>query len=135
MKARIALLFGGADAEHEVSLMGYGYVKQLLGKTDYEILPVYVDRGGDWHLGGVGGDIAYLSGNLGGSLYAGGDFIRIDAAIPLLHGEGGEDGALQGYLKTIGIPFVGCDVTASALGMDKYLTKVVLKESGITWCN
>ena len=131
MKARIALLFGGADAEHEVSLMGYGYVKQLLGKTDYEILPVYIDRSGDWHLGGVGGDIAYLSGNLGGSLYAGGDFIRIDAAIPLLHGEGGEDGALQGALTLAGVGYVGADSVTSAVCIDKSYTKSIVSALGV----
>ncbi len=54
--------------------------------------------------------------------------IEIDIAFPIVHGTNVEDGALQGYLKTIGIPFVGCDVTASAVGMDKYITKAVLKQ-------
>lgn len=57
--------------------------------------------------------------------------IEIDIAFPIVHGTNVEDGALQGYLKTIGIPFVGCDVTASAVGMDKYITKAVLKENDI----
>ena len=49
----------------------------------------------------------------------------------MVHGTNVEDGAFQGYLKTIGIPFVGCDVTASAIGMDKYIMKAVLKEGNV----
>lgn len=57
--------------------------------------------------------------------------IDIDVAFPVVHGTNVEDGALQGYLKTVGIPVVGCDVTASAIGMDKYVTKLVVKESDV----
>ncbi len=57
--------------------------------------------------------------------------IDIDVVFPVVHGTNVEDGALQGYLKTIGIPFVGCDVTASAVGMDKYIMKMILKEAGV----
>lgn len=56
---------------------------------------------------------------------------EIDVVFPVVHGTNVEDGALQGYLKTIGVPFVGCDVTASAIGMDKYIMKAVLKESQV----
>ena len=52
-------------------------------------------------------------------------------AFPVVHGTNVEDGAFQGYLKTMGIPFVGCDVTASAIGMDKYIMKAVLKECDV----
>ena len=57
--------------------------------------------------------------------------IDVDVIFPVVHGTNVEDGALQGYLKTIGIPFVGCDVTASAIGMDKFIMKTVLKEHAI----
>jgi D-alanine-D-alanine ligase len=57
--------------------------------------------------------------------------IDIDVAFPVVHGTNVEDGALQGYLKTVGIPFVGCDVTASAVGMDKFIMKTVLKEADV----
>lgn len=59
------------------------------------------------------------------------DSIEIDIAFPIVHGKNVEDGTLAGYLKTLGVPFVGCDVGASALGMDKYASKLVLKENGI----
>ena len=57
--------------------------------------------------------------------------IPIDMVFPVVHGTNVEDGTLQGYLKTIGVPFAGCDVTPSALGMDKYASKVILRENGI----
>ena len=57
--------------------------------------------------------------------------IDIDVAFPVVHGTNVEDGAFQGYLKTLGIPFVGCDVTASAVGMDKYIMKMILKEADV----
>ncbi|MBQ4067164.1 MAG: D-alanine--D-alanine ligase, partial [Clostridia bacterium] len=56
--------------------------------------------------------------------------IIVDVAFPIVHGTNVEDGALQGYLRTLGLPFVGCDVLASAVGMDKYVMKTVLKEGG-----
>ncbi len=56
---------------------------------------------------------------------------EIDMAFPVVHGTNVEDGALQGYFKTLGLPFVGCDVTASAVGMDKYIMKMILKEAGV----
>ena len=63
--------------------------------------------------------------------FSGKNKIEIDVAFPIVHGTNVEDGTLQGYLKTIGVPFVGCDVTASAVGMDKYVMKTVLKDNDI----
>lgn len=61
----------------------------------------------------------------------GGGSVEIDLAFPVVHGKNVEDGTLAGYFRTLGLPFVGCDVGASALGMDKYASKVVLKENGV----
>jgi D-alanine-D-alanine ligase len=58
------------------------------------------------------------------------DIAEIDVAFPIVHGTNVEDGALQGYLHTLGLPYVGCDVLASAVGMDKYVMKILLKEAG-----
>ena len=131
MKKRIALLYGGAGKEHDVSLMGYEYVSELLSDTDYDVIPVYISRSGEWFIGGEDGARAYLSANLGGSLYTDYGFIRIDAAIPLLHGDGGEDGYVQGALSVAGIPCVGADVSASAVCIDKFYTKAVAVSLGI----
>ena len=64
-------------------------------------------------------------------MFGGKKAVEIDVAFPVVHGTNVEDGAFQGYLKTMGIPFVGCDVTASAIGMDKYIMKAVLKECDV----
>jgi D-alanine-D-alanine ligase len=56
---------------------------------------------------------------------------KIDVALPIVHGTNVEDGILQGYLETLGIPYAGCDVLSSAVGMDKYVMKVMLKEAGV----
>ena len=126
MKARIALIYGGAGSEHDVSVMGYRYVTELLKNSDYEILPVYVDEAGDWFVRIKGADTpAFPTRNMRGSLYTGYGFIKIDVAIPLLHGDGGEDGSVQGALEVSGIPYVGAGVCASAVCLDKVLAKTV----------
>ena len=104
MNKRILLLYGGASSEHEVSLMGYEYVKELLQNTEHEILPVFISREGEWRLGDENGGVARLTY---GGLSTEYGLIKIDGALPLLHGEGGEDGTVQGALKTAGIRFFG----------------------------
>lgn len=131
MSKRIALMYGGASSEHEVSVMGYKYVSSLLKNTPYEILPIYIGRCGDWHVGDSSGAAAYPSAYGGGSLYTEYGHIGIDAAIPLLHGSFGEDGCIQGALEVLGIPYVGADVSASALCIDKYYTKLLASSLGI----
>ena len=132
MKARIALLFGGGGSEHDVSVMGYEYVKELLHDTDYEILPVYINKNGEWLIENMRGSPACLSKNLRGSLYTDNCFIKIDAAIPLLHGDGGEDGSVQGALDVAGIAYVGADVCTSAISIDKVYTKSIVESLGIS---
>ena len=131
MKERIALLYGGESSEHDVSVMGYRYVKNLLDEKNLDVLPVYVSRDGGWHIGGEGGKRAYLSGYLDGSLYTEDGFIKIDAAIPLLHGKGGEDGRVQGALEYAGIKYVGADVGTSAVCIDKSYAKRIVASLGI----
>ena len=130
MKKRILLLFGGETSEHNVSVMGYEYVSSLLRNTEYDILPTYVSHSGEWYLGGADGERAYLCAS-NGSLYTSGEFVKIDAAIPLLHGKGGEDGKIQGALDVAGIPYVGADATTSAVCIDKSYTKAVAESLGI----
>ena len=132
MKKRIALVYGGASKEHDVSVMGYEYLSVLLSDTEYEILPVYVGKDGEWNIRIKGKDTpAYPTRKGGGSLYTGYGFIKIDGAIPLLHGVGGEDGTVQGALEVSGIPYVGARVSASAICLDKSIAKTVAKSLGI----
>ena len=131
-RKRIALLYGGASNEHDVSLMGYEYVSELLSDTEYDVLPVYIGRDGTWSVTVREARLsAYPSAMLGGSLYTAQGFIKIDAAIPLLHGDGGEDGSVQGALECAGIPYVGAGVCTSALCLDKAYAKAIAESLGI----
>lgn len=153
MKTRVAVMFGGKSVEHEVSVISGIQAIMSMDQEKYEVIPVYLTKKNEMYVGEEIGKIeAYkdIPGLLSKSQRVilvneddhivlmpypvklfGKKCIEVDIAFPIVHGTNVEDGALQGYLKTIGIPFVGCDVTASALGMDKYASKVVLKENGV----
>ncbi|GAA2413009.1 D-alanine--D-alanine ligase family protein [Nonomuraea africana] len=98
-RLRVAVLAGGPSAEHEVSLQSAQAVLDALPRDLYEPTPVIIDRQGRWPVE-LRGDV-------------------VDVVFPVLHGPFGEDGVLQGHLETLGIPYVGCGVLASAVAMDK----------------
>ena len=129
MAKRIALLFGGASSEHDVSIMGYEYVSRLLKNTEYDVLPVYVAKSGDWFIDRDGTRTEVHLTRKG--LDTGSCIIKIDCVIPLLHGDGGEDGSIQGTLECADIPYVGADVCTSALCLDKAYTKAIADSLGI----
>lgn len=154
MKIRVAVMFGGKSVEHEVSVISGIQAMMSMDTEKYEVIPVYINKNNEMYIGDKIGDIeAYKNikeliaqsqrvimineGNRVSlipyplKMFNKKNNIEIDIAFPIVHGTNVEDGALQGYLKTIGIPFVGCDVTASAVGMDKYITKAVLKQNQI----
>lgn len=154
MKTRIALIFGGRSVEHEVSVISGIQAYMSIDKEKYDVTPVYLTKNNEMYVGeDIGGiesykDIPALLGrstrvimiNEGdgvhmvshkAGLFSKKTDIPVDLAFPVVHGTNVEDGALQGYFKTLGLPFVGCDVTASAVGMDKYVQKAVLKDNGI----
>jgi len=149
-KLSVCILFGGMSPEHEVSLRSAESVLNNIDKEKYNIFPVGITKSGDWVLFG-GTDYSLLpSGEWEnhennrraaispvrgqGLLSFEGDCVvreRIDVVFPVLHGENGEDGAMQGLLKLAGIPYVGPHVAASAVAMDKTLTKLVMDQAGI----
>ncbi len=154
MKTRVAVMFGGKSVEHEVSIISGIQAILSMDQEKYEIIPVYIDKTNEMYIGEEIGKIeAYqdIKGLLAKSQrvilvnegsavrlipypmkhFGGKKPVEIDIVFPVVHGTNVEDGALQGYLKTIGVPFVGCDVTASAIGMNKYVTKAILKDNGI----
>lgn len=154
MKTRIAVMFGGKSVEHEVSVISAIQAIMSLNKNKYDIIPVYITKNGEMYIGEYIGNIeSYKDINTlitksqrvflikDGNrvllmpypfkMFSKFKAMEIDMVFPIVHGTNVEDGTLQGYLKTIGVPFVGCDVLSSALGMDKYATKVMLKENGI----
>ena len=149
-KLSVCVLFGGMSPEHEVSLRSAESVLNNIDKEKYNIFPVGITRKGDWILF-RGSDYSMLPGGQWmdysenrraaispvrgqGLLSFEGDCVvreHIDVVFPVLHGENGEDGAMQGLLKLAGIPFVGPHVAASAVSMDKTLTKLVADNAQI----
>lgn len=151
MKTRVAMMFGGKSVEHEVSVISGIQAIMNMDTDKYEVIPVYMTKKNEMYVGDDIGNIdAYKNipellnksqrvilvndeGVCKLKSYPMKKFgkdkeLEIDIAFPVVHGTNVEDGAFQGYLKTIGVPFVGCDVTASAIGMDKFIMKTVLKE-------
>ncbi|MBQ3543361.1 MAG: D-alanine--D-alanine ligase [Oscillospiraceae bacterium] len=149
-KLSVCVLFGGMSPEYEVSLRSAEFVLNSLDKEQYNVFPVGITKTGDWVLY-TGDDYSKLpSGEWlqyehnrraaispvrgQGLLSFEGDCVvreRIDVVFPVLHGENGEDGTVQGLLQLAGIPYVGPHVAASAVAMDKTLTKLVADAAGI----
>ena len=146
----VCILFGGISPEHAVSLRSAESVLNHIDKEKYHVLPVGITRDGRWiYFGGT--DYAMLPAETWtsapgccpaaispvrgqGLLRFSGDTVSatpIDVVFPVLHGENGEDGAMQGLLQMAGIPYVGPHVAASAVAMDKTLTKLVIDKEGI----
>ena len=155
MKIKLGVLFGGKSVEHEVSIISALQAAASINREKYDVVPIYMTKKNEFYIGEEIGKIeSYRDGipqllkksqqvlmipangrvellhyplkKLGKSLIE-----TIDVLFPIVHGTNVEDGALQGYLKTLGVPFVGCDVLASALGMDKYMMKCVWKAAGL----
>ena len=154
MSLKVAVLFGGKSVEHEVSVISAIQAIHSMDKEKYDIIPVYMNKKNEMFVGDdIGNMDAYkdINGLLAKSqrviMINDGESVKlaafpqkkfgknyeesIDVVFPIVHGTNVEDGNLQGYLKTVGVPFVGCDTISSAMGMDKYIMKVVLKEAGV----
>ena len=150
-KLSVCVLFGGISPEHEVSLRSAESVLNNMDPEKYNIFPVGITPEGEWILFG-GTDYSMLPagtwkehpGNRPAAIspvrgqgllsFEGDCVVRemIDVVFPVLHGENGEDGAMQGLLQMAGIPYVGPHVSASAVAMDKTLTKLVVDNAGVT---
>jgi D-alanine-D-alanine ligase len=152
-KIRVGVIFGGRSGEHEVSLMSARSVMAALDKEKYEVVPIGIDREGQWLVGdamralsdgasGVAQPATLLPAPYSAGLLQlerrAGDSSRelqpvsltgssvVDVIIPVLHGPYGEDGTVQGLLELAGLPYVGAGVTGSAVGMDKAIFKQVM---------
>ena len=149
-KLSVCILFGGISPEHEVSLRSAESVLNNIDHEKYNVLPVGITKEGEWILFG-GKDYSMLPRGTWkehpdnhraaispvrgqGLLSFEGDCVvrqHIDVVFPVLHGENGEDGAMQGLMQMAGIPYVGPHVAASAVAMDKTLTKLVVDHAGV----
>ena len=145
-RLRVALIFGGQSAEHDVSLRSAQTVMNALDPDRYEVVPIGIDREGRWLAGGD----PFAALTAASPLFALGDGApagpasdvaerslpevfsgRFDVVFPVLHGPMGEDGTLQGLLELTGVPYVGAGVLGSAVAMDKAMAKTVLAQTGL----
>ncbi len=151
-KKRIAVIFGGNSTEYEVSLQSAYSVFENIDREKFDVLPIGITRGGDWYH--YTGDLSKLPDNTwfedkeqlrpvavsqsrsdkGGILELSGDtytLLRIDLALPVLHGKNGEDGTVQGLFELAGVPIIGCGTLSSALCMDKERAHRLVSLEGI----
>jgi D-alanine-D-alanine ligase len=140
MKKKVGVIFGGKSPEHEVSIESAKTVCAGLEKAGFLALPIYVPRSGGWRLAALKDLLAgrplkgpELEPSLatGCFLKKGGGRVKPDALFPIIHGSTGEDGVLQGLLELLGVPYSGCGVTASAVGMDKVISKELAALDGV----
>lgn len=154
MKIKVGVFFGGASVEHEISVITMNQAISSLNPEKYEIVPIYIAKNGVMYTGddlldlysfkdmdvllkrcykvavvndGKGVKVVRTPAPLIGKRILN----TIDVAFPIVHGTNCEDGTIAGFVTLLGIPFVGPDIMASSIGMDKILQKKVLKESGI----
>jgi D-alanine-D-alanine ligase len=128
-KSRLALVFGGRSSEHDISIRSATEVAVAIDRARWEVVLVGITRDGGFRLGegGFGPAEVLRSGREVPDLAG----LDVDVVFPLLHGPHGEDGAIQGYLETLALPYVGCGVLSSAVAMDKVVSKQLLAASGI----
>ncbi|MDB5177032.1 MAG: ddl, D-alanyl-alanine synthetase D-alanine-D-alanine ligase [Candidatus Saccharibacteria bacterium] len=139
-RTRVLLLFGGESSEHDVSISSARNVYAAIDDEKYDVQLGYIDRQGKWWLlESFDMNIDVHGGRqllpvLGGNTFItvpDNQIIQADVILPILHGHGGEDGSVQGMAQLLHIPIVGCDVTASSIGMDKIASKEIAAASGI----
>ncbi len=128
-KIRVAILFGGKSAEHEISIQSAGNVANALDRTRFELTLVGIDTQGGWHAVEKPDDLAQVTARTTQPDLA---LLKdTDVVFPILHGPMGEDGTIQGLFELMNLPYVGPNVLSSAVGMDKDVMKRLLRDAGI----
>lgn len=154
MKTNIGVFFGGRSTEHEISVISANQAMAAIDRDSYDVTPVYISKQGHWYTGEALMDVAnyrdipallkqceevYMEPIYGNytlyrakkGIFGKAEVAKLDVAIPVLHGSNGEDGTFEGILDSIGIPYAGCGVLASANGMDKITMKMILQACDI----
>jgi D-alanine-D-alanine ligase len=151
MKKRIAILFGGRSAEHEVSVLSSKNIAEALDKNLFELIVIGISKEGTWYQFPDASVLSQIKSLSDLKLPKDADPIALvcikgkahifsleskkssslDLAFPVLHGTFGEDGCVQGHFKMMNLPFVGCGVLGSAMGMDKEVMKRLLDQAKI----
>lgn len=154
MKTTVAFIFGCRSVEHEVSIISAVQAMRAVNRVKYDVLPIYVTKSGEMYTSDKmleiepfrdmktliaesepvtmvksGGDVVLHF--LRQKMFKKKEDIVINVAFPVVHGTNCEDGTLQGYLEFLGLPYVGCDVLSSAVGMDKAVFKYVMQAAGL----
>ena len=150
MKIRVGVIFGGESVEHEVSIISAIQAMNKMDEEKYEVIPIYITKDREWYTGDMLKDIDVyqdldLIKRYGVNVvlyYKNGSYVlqkknglfkrivkEIDIIFPVVHGTNVEDGVLQGYLQTIGIPFVGPNVYGAVAGQDKTIMKDIWKNA------
>lgn len=150
----VAVFFGGDSVEHEVSIISAVQAMTHLNRDKYNVIPIYLAKNGVMYTSNAMFEINSFRNmkellaksravnifNNGQSVilktdkkndFSGRKPIKLDVALPIVHGTNCEDGSLQGYFETLRLPYAGCDVLASSVGMDKAIFKSVLRTAGI----
>lgn len=136
-KRTILLLFGGESAEHEVSIRSASNVFDALDKSKYDISLCYIDRDGTWWHTNEVVERSAMDPQLhpvlgeGKLVNSAGEGTRPDVILPVLHGQNGEDGSVQGLAQLLHVPIVGCEVLGSAICMDKDIAKRLLMQANV----
>lgn len=120
---KLGIVYGGVSTEHDISVMSAKSVIENLDKEKYEIHEIYINKYGKWYevIDNEKEEIYNLIWALK----------KLDVVFPILHGLGGEDGTIQGMLEMLQVPYVGCKVLASSVGMDKVYAKIIFEKAGI----
>ena len=132
-KIKLGIIFGGESTENEVSVVSANSILNNLDTDKYDMYPIYIDKEGTWWeyekqknitLGTkiknkklIENEIKYLN--------------NLDVVFPVLHGKYGEDGTIQGLFELLSIPYVGCRVLGSSIGMDKAYSKIIFEKAGL----
>ncbi len=151
-KTRVAVLFGGRSAEHEVSLQSARNIIDAIDKEKYEAVLIGIDRKGAWFLNDESipllnsdnprlialnmqqNPVSLIPSDQAGvllNLQSPTSISAVDVIFPVLHGPYGEDGSIQGLAKLANVPCIGSDILGSAIGMDKDVSKRLLRDAGI----
>jgi len=137
-KTKVALIFGGRSAEHEVSLISASAIYKNIDKSKHDVVSLYITKQGEWKkvsspllppakLASSGPAFSFLPWEMSQLERR----ARADIYFPVLHGPYGEDGTIQGLLEMAAVPYVGAGVLASAAGMDKVVMKALFAAAGV----
>ncbi|MEE1245092.1 MAG: D-alanine--D-alanine ligase family protein [Acutalibacteraceae bacterium] len=154
MKTNVAFFYGCRSVEHEVSIISAVQAMRAVDREKYDVTPVYVTKDGEMYTGNCLFEIeeyrnlsdllskcqkvnflrengAVVMTEQTKKLFQKPKSVRIDVAFPVVHGTNCEDGTIQGFFEYLNLPYVGCDIISSAVGMDKAVFKDVLKSAGL----